>query len=227
MQEMHQIIFDIDGTLLNSVQIDSECYIQAFSDVYNIELNGADWNDYTHVTDNGLAYEIFEKHEGHPPSHQEIDRLKHQFLKLLRSRIAEIREITGVREFLKTIEVHQEIHTSFATGAWEEAAILKLSVIDYKPSKEILTSSNEDHRRSEILKIAISKAEKKAINDNLWVTYVGDGLWDMKVAKEVNVDFIGIDFMKTGLLEKAGAENVLYDWTNIQQFFEWIFSKKK
>lgn len=56
---MKLIIFDIDGTILDSVNADDKCFIQTFKDLYQIDLTNADWNDFTNVTDTGLTNEIF------------------------------------------------------------------------------------------------------------------------------------------------------------------------
>jgi beta-phosphoglucomutase-like phosphatase (HAD superfamily) len=37
---MHLIMFDLDGTLVDSSAIDSECYLQALVDVFGFDLDG-------------------------------------------------------------------------------------------------------------------------------------------------------------------------------------------
>ena len=48
---MKLVLFDIDGTLINSVKTDDECFVQTFDELYDIDLTKANWNEYTHVTD--------------------------------------------------------------------------------------------------------------------------------------------------------------------------------
>jgi beta-phosphoglucomutase-like phosphatase (HAD superfamily) len=41
---MHLIMFDLDGTLVDSTNIDSECYLQALVDVFGFDLDKIDRN---------------------------------------------------------------------------------------------------------------------------------------------------------------------------------------
>ena len=50
---MYLILFDIDGTLVDSNEFDSEFYVQAVRKVLRIEV-GDDWSAYQHVTDGGI-----------------------------------------------------------------------------------------------------------------------------------------------------------------------------
>jgi len=61
-------IFDIDGTLTESVAVDEVCFVQAFRDVLGIERINTNWLDYNFQTDSGLALEICRNHLGHDPA---------------------------------------------------------------------------------------------------------------------------------------------------------------
>jgi beta-phosphoglucomutase-like phosphatase (HAD superfamily) len=41
---MHLIMFDLDGTLVDSNAIDSQCYLQALVDVFSFDLDRIDRN---------------------------------------------------------------------------------------------------------------------------------------------------------------------------------------
>jgi hypothetical protein len=56
---MNLAIFDIDGTLTESVAVDEVCFVQAFWDVLGIERINTNWLDYNFQTDSGLALEIW------------------------------------------------------------------------------------------------------------------------------------------------------------------------
>lgn len=54
------VIFDIDGTLVDSVAFDARAYVAAVGDVLgNVSLR-ADWS-YGHVTDSGILRQICEE----------------------------------------------------------------------------------------------------------------------------------------------------------------------
>ena len=49
-------LFDIDGTLTASNEIDSVCRAEAFRQVFGCELD-TNWGSYEHTTDRGIAIE--------------------------------------------------------------------------------------------------------------------------------------------------------------------------
>ena len=52
-------MFDIDGTLVKSYDLDSRCFIESVKDVTGIYVD-SDWSKYRHVTDSGILEEIIE-----------------------------------------------------------------------------------------------------------------------------------------------------------------------
>ena len=50
---MHHVMFDVDGTLIESFRFDEECYIDAVSQVLGHNID-SDWTKYPHITDAGI-----------------------------------------------------------------------------------------------------------------------------------------------------------------------------
>ncbi len=50
---MHLIVFDVDGTLVESDEFDGVLYAKAVRDVLDIDVD-EDWSSYRHVTDSGI-----------------------------------------------------------------------------------------------------------------------------------------------------------------------------
>src|ERR1700730_15708480 len=80
---MNLVMFDIDGTLTQSDDVDSDCYAQAAADVLNLPQVDRDWSLYQNVTDSGIATEIIETHFGRKPFRGELDRIRIRFVELL------------------------------------------------------------------------------------------------------------------------------------------------
>ena len=99
---MKLLIFDIDGTILDSVNADDKCFIQTFKDLYQIDLTNADWNDFTNVTDTGLTNEIFQKWFNREPKKEEIENIKSYFKNLLKNHSQQFTEIKKSLSFIKT-----------------------------------------------------------------------------------------------------------------------------
>src|SRR5262249_52198825 len=66
-RDMNLAIFDIDGTLTESVAVDERCFVQAFREVLAIGRINTNWLDYPFQTDSGLALEICRRHLGREP----------------------------------------------------------------------------------------------------------------------------------------------------------------
>ena len=56
---MHLILFDIDGTLVDSADYESELYSQAIAEVLPMSFE-RDWSRYRNVTDSGILDEIID-----------------------------------------------------------------------------------------------------------------------------------------------------------------------
>ena len=180
-------MFDIDGTLIESYDFDSECFTEAVKEVTGLEIN-TDWACYKHVTDTGILNEFF--NENNIENTNEITKsIKCTFLAKIQTRIdkAPIREIKGASKFIAKLKELDGIVISFATGGWLESAVLKLESAGIDISGVPIASSNDHYSRIEIMKIA----EQRAVNESrLSFTYFGDGSWDLKACKELGVNFV-------------------------------------
>ena len=50
---MHHIMFDVDGTLVQSYKFDTKCYTESIFEVLGHNIN-TDWTKYQHITDSGI-----------------------------------------------------------------------------------------------------------------------------------------------------------------------------
>jgi len=220
---MNLIIFDIDGTLVDSVVTDDQCFIRAFADLYGIDLSGIDWSTFKHVTDSGLTRDLFKIHLGKEPTEQEICALKKHFYDLLHMRKSEMTEIRGARKALTMLEAQPEIALALGTGGWEETAKLKLSILGYEPLDLPLVTANHHISRIDITRQAIQESLiKEQVTSFDSITIIGDGLWDLRTAQDLGINFIGIDYHSSAKLVEAGARNVMTDLTRTEQIMEWV-----
>jgi beta-phosphoglucomutase-like phosphatase (HAD superfamily) len=51
---MHLVMFDIDGTLTETMKVDEECFVRSFMDVFGFSDIDTDWSHYRHTTDSGI-----------------------------------------------------------------------------------------------------------------------------------------------------------------------------
>ena len=223
---MKLIIFDIDGTILDSVNADDKCFIQTFKDLYQIDLTNADWNDFTNVTDTGLTNEIFQKWFNREPKKEEIENIKSYFKNLLKDHNQQFIEIKKSLSFIKLTSNKSDFEIGFATGGWKETAELKCNSVGLNLNYYIFKSSNDHYNRGKIIEFVIKEAlENHNIKEFESITYFGDGLWDFKTTQTLGIDFIGVDFKNNRRLINIGAEKVIEDYTEPEKILNWINEK--
>jgi beta-phosphoglucomutase-like phosphatase (HAD superfamily) len=94
-------LFDIDGTLTASNEIDSICFAEAFRDVFGLSLN-TDWGSYEHTTDRGIATEALIR-SGREATESALSLHRMRFVELLDQRMTTLDEIPGARAFLAAL----------------------------------------------------------------------------------------------------------------------------
>jgi len=56
---MQLVMFDIDGTLTETMKVDEECLVRSFVEVFGFTDIETDWSHYPHVTDSGIFHEVY------------------------------------------------------------------------------------------------------------------------------------------------------------------------
>jgi len=77
---MRLVVFDIDGTLTQTMKADDECFVRSLAEVCGFRDVDTDWSRYKHATDFGVFREIYETRTGRLPSPSEISRFRQHFL---------------------------------------------------------------------------------------------------------------------------------------------------
>ena len=223
---MKLIIFDIDGTILNSVNADDKCFIQTFHDLYQIDLKNTDWNDFNNVTDTGLTIEIFERWFNREPKKEEIENIKTHFKNLLKEHTQEFTEIEKSLSFIELASTRTDFEVGFATGGWKETAELKCSTVGLNLNNYIFKSSNDHYNRGKIIEFVIREAlEKQNVKEFESIIYFGDGLWDYKTTQTLGIEFIGVDFKRNRKLKRTGVEKVIENFIESEKIMNWINEK--
>lgn len=217
------ILFDIDGTLTRTGAADTMAVGPAFERTYGFPLTYDDWNAYGHITDSAIPdWELRNLHgRGVMASEleafgQELDRE----LSAIHSRQPEMfQAVRGANAAIQHVQSLEHAQAAIATGCLKASALFKLRAgsIDFEG---IPAGFAEDGiSREEIVLAAIDRASDHTGATFSRILSIGDGLWDIKTAANLGLDFLGIDAEGTGKLKEAGAEHVMTDYSD---FINWL-----
>jgi phosphoglycolate phosphatase-like HAD superfamily hydrolase len=221
---MHLIMFDLDGTLVDSNAIDSNCYLQALVDVFGFDLNKIDrnWANYPHVTDAGILHTLCSRELDREPHLIELISYRQRFLELLESAIGDrpLRQIAGAKNILERLNVDNHYAIALATGAWQQTASFKLERAGLVGIISAIACSDDAHARVDIMQCAYDRALLAYQQPKFeTVTYIGDGIWDGIAARKLDYKFIGIGTSDRATdLEATGAKCVFTDYQEVDRF---------
>jgi len=220
---MHLVMFDIDGTLTLSNDLDDAAFLSALDEVFNIRNVSTDWATYPQVTDAGILREICITHLKRIASRSEEATFRACFVKHLNSRVDQIKEVPGANAMLAKLREGEGYAIAYAGGAWTDSALLKLQSA-HLPYQDIPYAFSDDAiDRESIAQIAQRRAEKVYGCQFDTVTYVGDGVWDVWTAQKLGFEFIGITCCSDEVaLFAQGAVSLLADYTDRQVFMEYL-----
>jgi len=183
-------IFDIDGTLTDSIPTYLKVITQILKDIGLKDID-TDYDNYIHHTDLYALEYNYERNFGKkPPSNlkYELDELLVQGL-LNEPPVA---EIPGARDTLIALQ-KRGIPFAYGTGALPKATAVKMNQTQMPFIEEVLATSVNSISRVGFVKEAIEKAKSYYKKDSFnRIITVGDGVWDLKAAQELQLDFIGV-----------------------------------
>ncbi len=185
---MHAVIFDIDGTLLESVQVDDDLYRQAVREVHGDIVLRSSLHDYEDVSDSGILRDI--ARDNALEMRLEAD-VKACFVELLRQHVDEygpFQQIAGAAELLTSLSRSARHGVAMATGGWRESAALKLSSSGIEFADVPLATSDDAVRRTDIMQIALDRLGAGFTR----ISYYGDGVWDRAACTELGWHFIAV-----------------------------------
>lgn len=187
---MKAILFDIDGTLIESMTVDTELYLASIGEVLgSVRFRGA-LSDYEHVTDNGILAQVLDDN-GYPFDEQTAAAVKAIFVDKIERHIeieGPFSRIHGAVEFFERTRASDCRRVAIATGGWRESARLKLESAGFDIDGIPLVTSDDAWSRIEIMETALARLGGAFES----VTYFGDAEWDRQACHSLGWNFVAV-----------------------------------
>ncbi|HEY3901080.1 MAG TPA: HAD family hydrolase [Chthoniobacter sp.] len=216
-------MFDIDGTLTQTYDADTQCFIRALTDVFGFADVDPDWSTYPHSSDSGVLEVLFQARRGRSPNPEEIAEMQRHFVALLAaSADAEpFTPVPGARDLLCHLLGEPGFAVSMASGAWECSGRFKLAAAGLAFPQIPAAFSDAAHARENIMQISLERVARTCVGGSFEsTTYIGDGVWDARAARNLGFRFIGRANEAAGIgrLHAEGAGHVFADYLDRDAF---------
>jgi phosphoglycolate phosphatase-like HAD superfamily hydrolase len=187
------LVLDVDGTLTDSVRIHQRALLGAMESLAFDDLN-TDWGSYPHHTDTGILIHAHAEHGRALPQPHDLARFEHEiderFTALLNAH--GLAEIPGARAFVEAAH-RSRWGVVFATGGIRQVSHRKLRSVAIDYTDAMLITASEYSSREQLVAGAIKRAQAGyGITNPRAIVSIGDGVWDLKVARQLGIDFVGI-----------------------------------
>lgn len=211
MQKKKLVVFDIDDTLTKSEDQHQTAYVHAMRHfgIHDIDKN---WKNYLHHTDSYILKENYERNKMKAFDLSFIAEFEIEMTTRIQN-LSKTSEISGAAEIVRYFLNDTDYGVCFATGSLVQPAYIKLEQAGIPFIPELVVGSNHFYSREEIVKKAIDKAKdfyKVDIFEH--IISVGDGIWDLKTARNLGVHFIGILDKNLADFQREDIKCHIKDW---------------
>lgn len=221
---MKLVIFDIDGTLTQTSEVDAKCF-EGILAAKGITAYDSDFQSCPHVSDTGIARHLYQSRFARDPHDHEEASLCDHLIELLEEQHAldasQFAEVEGAGKMLVQLFERDDWVTAMATGCWRSSAEMKLRAAKIPLHQKPAGFAEDGPSRESIVSAAIARAREHYNRENFSrIVSVGDGVWDVKTAANLGLPFVGIgsdDRAET--LSNLGAKHIVADYRNTDHFF--------
>lgn len=223
---MKFILFDIDGTIMDSGGAGTRAMDNAFMELYSVRnafqtISMAGKTD-LQILKEGLRLHNIDYSNGVIP---EFYQTYIRYLKInIRDAMGHIKP--GIREALRELQAQKEFILGLLTGNIEEGARVKLDFFGLNDYFNIGAFGNDDEYRDRLLPVAVDKLFKRS---SLHVSYsncivIGDTPRDISCSKPHGAFSVAVATgpYSAATLSEAGADVVLNDLSDTEAFLSVI-----
>ncbi|WP_018264969.1 HAD family hydrolase [Methylosinus sp. LW4] len=214
------VVFDVDGTLIQSMAVDGECYGAALFEHFDTTDISLDWTTYEHVTDPGVVTELYAHRFGRAPTAQELRDFRQRFMSRLEAAVSGrevLQETLGASRLLSALAADARFEVAIATGAWRAPISMKLAVAGVDIGGFPFACGDDAIERARIFSLAV----ERTVGSFERIVLVGDGVWDVVTARALGFSFLGVGSgAEAERLREEGAEHVVEDFSRLEAVIE-------
>jgi len=195
---MRLVLFDIDGTLLNSGGVGRASMQRALSEVFGSP--GSPSYRYDGKTDKQIVRDVM-RLEGHTDEHIDsrmttlLDRYLDGLKTGIESRKFDVRPLPGVVEILDALEARDDVVLGLLTGNVEAGARAKLTAAGIEPNRFRVNAFGSDHEHRPQLPAIAQRRFGEALGVQVAgeeVIVIGDTPADIECGRELGARAIGV-----------------------------------
>lgn len=153
MNKQNLIVFDIDGTLTDSVQKHQKAFKESLLEIGVEHINTA-FKSFKHHTDSYIAKEIYENSTNHLFSSTKAVEFENRLIQKISAE--HINEIKGAKALIEHLN-STNYGICYATGSLLRPAQFKLESIGINYDKRLLVASDNIYEREHIVSKAIKQ----------------------------------------------------------------------
>ena len=215
------IIFDIDGTLVNSDSRDSKAFADSYQEFFKRDFYSIDWKKYKHVTDHTIFHSVYEEHFGHACSVDQLDGFQQHYIdKLVANRQEDpkhYKEVAGANMILDLLHKDDRFVIGIGTGGWKRPQLIKLDHVGISVDQIYDSYADDKVTREEIIQDSIDLARQD--HEITHTIYLGDAIWDLQTTSNMKMPFIGVRHDgDTEFFTDKGVEHVITDFRDVEGF---------
>jgi phosphoglycolate phosphatase-like HAD superfamily hydrolase len=215
-------IFDNDGTICDTQDVEGRCYANAIAYVTGRSLSTLDWTTYDEPTSSAIVRDLL---AGDPDALAKEEAIKIEFLRLLEEERpkfpGDFIPLPGAVEFITRLRAESFCSVAIATGCFDTTAAFKLKCCGIDLYDFPHATSSDTPKRRDIIPLAASRAGFELSS----VVYFGDAPWDAKVCDALEIRMIGIG-RRISKLEELGVKHVFRDYSDADAILDALKSIK-
>jgi len=216
-------VFDIDGTICDTQDVEGRCYALAIERVTGMSLATLDWTAYDEPTSSAIVRQLL---AGDSAAQQKEDQIKSEFHRLLQEEQphfpGDFTAIAGAIEFLERLSEEKVCDIAIATGCFDITARFKLDCCGIALERFPHATSSDASGRRDIITIAAQRAGF----DLSSVVYFGDAPWDVRASNALGIPMIGIG-RRHEKLRTFGLRHVFRDYSEPDKIIDALLELQK